>query len=108
MSYLSFRYLSISLHDICGYNYPIIPDGGWHLSYFGNADFIKNKIENFSHQELNINEYTNIDKINERMNQFIDLFDRNDYNNMVIKISIKDNDNLPPEYDIYLQKYIVF
>lgn len=29
---------------------------GWHLSYFGDAEFIKNKIENFSHQEFNTNE----------------------------------------------------
>lgn len=27
--------------------------GGWHLSYFGNAEFICNKITEFAHQELN-------------------------------------------------------
>lgn len=26
---------------------------GWHLSYFGNSDFIKNKIKHFAHQEFN-------------------------------------------------------
>lgn len=34
----------------------IIPDAGWHLSWFGDAEFCKNKIKNFAHQELN-NEY---------------------------------------------------
>jgi hypothetical protein len=30
-----------------------IEKGGWHFSYFGTANFIKNKIESFSHQEYN-------------------------------------------------------
>ena len=31
----------------------VLRDGGWHLSYFGNADFVRNKLRNFAHQEFN-------------------------------------------------------
>jgi beta-1,4-mannosyl-glycoprotein beta-1,4-N-acetylglucosaminyltransferase len=31
----------------------LIQNGGWHLSFFGNTDFIINKIKNFAHQEHN-------------------------------------------------------
>ena len=31
-------------------NCPVIQKGGWHLSYFGDKHFIKNKIVNFAHQ----------------------------------------------------------
>jgi beta-1,4-mannosyl-glycoprotein beta-1,4-N-acetylglucosaminyltransferase len=98
--------LSISCNNIRFYNCEIIKDGGWHLSYFGNSEFIKNKIENFSHQELNIDNFKNIEKINNRLNNYIDLYDRN--NNPIFKIAIKDNDRLPPEYETYLQNFIVF
>jgi len=27
--------------------------GGWHLSYFGPPEFVRNKLKNFAHQELN-------------------------------------------------------
>lgn len=36
-----------------------IDNSGWHLSYFGNVDFIKNKVENISHQEKNTAEIKN-------------------------------------------------
>jgi len=39
--------------------------GGWHLSYFGDINFIKNKINNFAHQEFNNNNFTDIKKIEE-------------------------------------------
>ena len=34
-------------------NIPIIKNGGWHFSYFGDVEFIKNKLRNFTHEELN-------------------------------------------------------
>ena len=33
------------------------------MSYFGDAKFIKNKIENFSHQEHNLEHITDVDAI---------------------------------------------
>lgn len=84
----------------------IIQTCGWHLSYFGDAHFIKNKLENFAHQEYNSDEYTNIQKIEKRINNNNDLFDR-DWNK-IIKILIKENPYLPPEYETYLQNFILF
>jgi hypothetical protein len=40
----------------------VIEHSGWHFTYLGSADFIKNKIVNFSHMELNKNEV--LDNIN--------------------------------------------
>ena len=54
----------------------LIAEGGWHLSYFGDVQFIKNKIESFSHQDLNTPEFTNATNIQERVSQGIDLFGR--------------------------------
>jgi len=46
---------------------PSIPKGGWHLSYFGSPAFIRNKIQQFGHQELNSVDYTDERKIAERV-----------------------------------------
>jgi|LauGreDrversion4_1035100.scaffolds.fasta_scaffold120840_2 beta-1,4-mannosyl-glycoprotein beta-1,4-N-acetylglucosaminyltransferase len=86
-------------------NCSIIPRGGWHLSYFGDSNFIKNKINNFSHQEFNTDEFTNIENIENRIKNGSDLFDRNE--NKILKVSIKDNLYLPYKYKKYLQKYII-
>jgi len=75
----------------------VIPRGGWHLSYFGTPEFISNKIQNFSHQEFNDPEYTNTDKIIYRIENGIDLFDRNKLN----KISLYENDYLPYRWYIF-------
>ena len=105
LSFQKFNELSISCSTIRFYNNcKIIDNGGWHLSYFGDSKFIKNKIEHFSHQEYNNDDYTSIEKIEKRVNNFNDLFDRNN-NNM--KLSIKDNYYLPSEYEKYLSKFIV-
>jgi len=78
---------------------------GWHLSYFGDAEFIKNKIQNFSHQEYNNNSYTNTDYIKEKVSKQIDLYGRND---VFLQISTKLNNYLPPEYDKYMSSYVLY
>lgn len=80
--------------------------GGWHLSYFGDANYIKNKIENFSHQELNTREFTDTNKIEERVANCGDLFER--INNPISKISVYHNNYLPPDCYNYLSTYIMF
>jgi beta-1,4-mannosyl-glycoprotein beta-1,4-N-acetylglucosaminyltransferase len=105
LSFQKFNELSISCSTIRFYNNcKIIDNGGWHLSYFGDSKFIKNKIEQFSHQEYNNDYYTSIEKIEKRVNNFNDLYDRNNHN---MKLSIKDNYYLPSEYEKYLSKFIV-
>jgi len=79
-----------------------IPNGGWHLSYFGNSEFIRNKLEHFGHQEYNKEEYTNDSHIQSAIVEGKDLFNRD--NVTIKKIKICDNPNLPPRMDL-LEKY---
>ena len=102
---LKYKYLDKSINDIRNLYVNKIKKGGWHLSYFGDSNFIKNKLQNFSHQEFNINEYTDTQKINNRIKNYIDLFDRTNFN-IIQKIDIKDNNYLPYEYDKYLIKFL--
>lgn len=107
LSYNSYKTLPISLHDLrwlC--NIPIIQKGGWHLSYFGDSNFIKNKISTFSHQELNKEQFTDIEKIENRLKHSVDLFDRGD-ENKIITVKINDNQYLPYKYEKYLKNYII-
>jgi len=84
-------------------NYTSILSAGWHLSYFGDEHFISNKIKNFAHSEFNLPEITDLEKIKEKIKNYSDLYNRS--NDNFLKIEIKDNLNLPPEYDKYLKKY---
>lgn len=86
--------------------YPFIntlKKGGWHLSYFGDENFIKNKIRNFVHQELNVEEFTNTEKISKRIENKADLYDRK---NVIFEyIKLEDNDFLPPAVGGLLEKW---
>jgi beta-1,4-mannosyl-glycoprotein beta-1,4-N-acetylglucosaminyltransferase len=55
---------------------PVIPDGGWHFSFFGESDKIRNKIESFAHTEYDSEEYKNNEAILYRIENGIDPFDR--------------------------------
>lgn len=104
LTYKAYQALNRSCHTIRGItNCPRIAEGGWHLSYFGDYEFMKNKTENWSHQEYNNSNNTNVANIADRVNRGVDLYDRHylTYN----KISIKDNTYLPVDYDKYLTKY---
>ena len=52
--------------------------GGWHFSYFGDINYIINKIKSFSHQEYNSEKYTNPDTIKLLIESKKDLFFRGD------------------------------
>jgi beta-1,4-mannosyl-glycoprotein beta-1,4-N-acetylglucosaminyltransferase len=86
-------------------NCPKIEKGGWHLSYFGDSKFIKNKIEHFSHQEFNNESYTNLDTIESRMSSGQDIYGR--WYCGFKRIPISENLYLPPEYKKYLTKFIL-
>ena len=68
--------------------------GGWHLSYFGNCEHIKNKIKAFSHQEYNNDYFTNTANIQKKVDSCSDLFGRGDIE--LQNIPIADNPFLPP------------
>jgi beta-1,4-mannosyl-glycoprotein beta-1,4-N-acetylglucosaminyltransferase len=94
----------LSFEEIRSLNASIIKQGGWHLSYFGSVSFIKNKIQNFSHQEFNNNHITDEDRINTRIQNNTDLYDRNSV--VFNKKNISENEYLPLQYETYLKKYI--
>lgn len=105
VSYKTFNEMhanNITCDDIRFSSCKSIPFGGWHLSYFGSPDFIKNKLLNFAHQEFNKDEITNVSAIENRIKNCSDLFGR--ATNMRF-INIEDNIYLPPYYDKYLKKY---
>ena len=52
--------------------------GGWHLSYFGDVEYIKNKIRSFSHQEYNNDRYLNDAQIEDCIKNQKDLFLRDE------------------------------
>lgn len=52
----------------------ILHDGGWHFSYLGDVDYMIDKIETFSHTELNKDEYKDPNRIAEAIAEGKDLF----------------------------------
>jgi beta-1,4-mannosyl-glycoprotein beta-1,4-N-acetylglucosaminyltransferase len=102
LTFEKYKELNTGCDKIRFYDCPIIKNAGWHLSYFGNEKFIKNKLENFTHQEFNMTEFTDEKRIEERIKNGKDLFDRHI---KIENIPVEDNDNLPPDYDIYLKNY---
>ena len=103
LNYGKYKLLNISCDSIRLYhcNETFI-NGGWHLSYFGNSDFIKNKIINFAHQEYNNESIVNDDYINNKISKGIDLYGRNI---QTTNISVNDNNDLPLNYQIFLSKF---
>jgi hypothetical protein len=102
LTFKKYNEVNIGCDKIRFYNCPIIKNAGWHLSYFGNEKFIKNKLENFTHQEYNKVKFTDEKRIEQRIKNGKDLFDRP---NIIINIPITDNNNLPPDYDVYLTNF---
>ncbi|KAH8049618.1 glycosyltransferase [Aureococcus anophagefferens] len=50
-----------------------VPLAGWHLSYFGDEAFVRNKLEQFAHQEFNTQK--DLRKVGERMRAGLNLTD---------------------------------
>ena len=84
-------------------NYVNQDNMGWHLSYFGDAHFISNKIKEFSHQEYNNDTYTSLESISNVMNNCKDVYNRPEV--LLKHISLENNTYLPPKYlNLPLQK----
>jgi len=79
----------------------VIPNAGWHLSYFGDSEFIRNKLMHFGHQEYNNDDYTNETNIREAITNGRDLFNRREVS--IKKIKICDNERLPPRMDLLIR-----
>jgi beta-1,4-mannosyl-glycoprotein beta-1,4-N-acetylglucosaminyltransferase len=106
LNYKTYNNLNFSFETMRTYEWHnhvnIIPYGGWHLSYFGNTDFITNKIQNFSHQEYNNNSFLDSKRINDSIDNHLNLIDNN---RKLEYVPIKNNNFLPPKYDIYLKNF---
>ena len=88
-------------------NIPIIKNGGWHFSYFGDVEFIKNKLRNFTHEELNNDFMLNDERITKQIKNSSDLFERS--HETFNYIDVNDNTYLPYKYEEFkhiLNKYI--
>jgi len=55
----------------------LIFDGGWHFSFLKKPHGIAKKIQSYSHSEYNKPEFTDEKKIEERIKNRMDIFDRN-------------------------------
>ena len=100
-----YKELGLTCEEIRFLNCDTIVKGGWHLSYFGNTSFIKNKLENFAHQEYNSEKYTDTNEIQKKIDTCSDLFGRNTSINSMKQLDIFNNNYLPPLYNTYLKGF---
>ena len=78
----------------------LIYDGGWHFSFLKKPEDISKKIKSYSHSEYNKHEFTDEKKIEERIKNRVDIFDRN------FKYKRVDLDSTFPKYILEnLSKY---
>ena len=70
--------------------------GGWHLTSFGGADRIIDKLESFSHQEFNTPEYKDKEKIKESIKNGGDIFGSRNYTT----IDPENNPHLPNNWRV--------
>lgn len=103
ISYRNYKESNLSCNEIRFIDYPELINGGWHLSYFGDKYFIQNKIQQFAHQEYNNKNYTDLNIIQERIENVTDLYGRD--NELFEKIKIEDNTYLPLDYNKYLNTF---
>ena len=97
-----FNIIGKTCDEIRHYECDIISNGGWHLSYFGDKEFIRNKIQNFSHIEHNIPETTDLDNI-QRCIDSTECIVGKEFR--MIRIPHSENTYLPPKYEIYLNMF---
>jgi hypothetical protein len=94
-----FRSKGWTCHEYRWKNFPLLPMGGWHLSYFGNNTFIQKKIRDFSHQEYNQERFTNKTQIQKCIDEHKDLFQRPEQ--IIRQVSFSDNPYLPPHSKMF-------
>ena len=97
---LTFQQMRVWEHT---HNVPVIEKGGWHLSYFGDIQFIINKIASYSHQEYNNKNYLDKNILETKIKNGVNLLN----NSSLVYIPIEENKNLPYKYDIYLKMFYI-
>jgi beta-1,4-mannosyl-glycoprotein beta-1,4-N-acetylglucosaminyltransferase len=76
---------------------PNLDNGGWHFSYFGNIDFIIDKIKQSADQTFNKDIFLNRDLLRQRIEAGEDLFGRTLEEIQIIPVD--KNDYLPEGYE---------
>ena len=82
-----FKNLSITPHEArMLHSASLIEDAGWHFSYLMDELRISDKIQSFSHQEFNKEEYYNAEKIKDRVDNNQDLFGRKNKEMKIVEL----------------------
>jgi beta-1,4-mannosyl-glycoprotein beta-1,4-N-acetylglucosaminyltransferase len=106
LTFEEYSRLDIPCHSIRELPCPIISPAGWHLSYFGDTEFIQNKIRSiadFGGDET----FTDPSHIALKVSSSTDLFNREHWGPEYVleKIDVKDNAYLPPLYETHLRGF---
>ena len=98
LSFNTYKLFQKKPQDIrMAHNTIAIKFGGWHFSYFGNVDFIQNKIKHFAHQEYNDEKYYGKENILKQIESCGDLFLRDNKNQHNFQYCPIENNNYLPE-----------
>lgn len=65
-----------------------IENGGWHFSFLGSPKFISSKIKSYVHEEYDLEKFTDIQIIENKIKNLIDPFDRN---KKLIKVNLNND-----------------
>lgn len=84
----------------------VIKNGGWHYSYMGSAEKIKEKVENICESKEIIEKVGSIEKIQNSLENVKDLWDREE--DYAKKRFVKLGNYKPKKLDLFLQKYPEF
>jgi beta-1,4-mannosyl-glycoprotein beta-1,4-N-acetylglucosaminyltransferase len=106
LTYQEYDRLDLPCHSIREMKCPIISPAGWHLSYFGDALFIQNKIRSIADFGGD-DTFTNLTHIQAKVKSSADLFNREGWGESyrLVRINVEDNPYLPPDYDKYLRAF---
>ena len=77
----------------------VITNGGWHLSYFMSPEKIKEKIQSFSHVELDNPYHNDLNRIKSCIENRVDLFERD------VPIITAELDDFPDDFWSVFGKY---
>jgi beta-1,4-mannosyl-glycoprotein beta-1,4-N-acetylglucosaminyltransferase len=80
---------------------PILEKSGWHFSYFGNVDFIIDKIKQSADQRFNIGDFLNRETILKKLKSGEDLFGRSEED--FKPIPVDQNLYLPEGYEFLIE-----
>jgi len=106
LTYEKYDRLDLPCHSIREMKCPIISPAGWHLSYFGDALFIQNKIRSIADFGGD-DTFTDLKNIEAKVKSSADLFNREAWGESykLVHIDVEDNLYLPPDYDKYLRAF---